>query len=91
MNRPLDDVLIDLIAETGKGPVLNATNRRLAASPHIKTEGDQWVWRCEVWVPAEVQGGGRRFIGEGSSPTEAASDCYRRGLGADRSDWNTPS
>lgn len=87
MNRPLDEVLVDLIAETGKSPVLNARNCRLAASPHIKTKDDHWVWHCEVWVPAEVKGGGRRFMGKGSSPSEAASDCYRQILGANRSDW----
>lgn len=88
MNQPLGEVLADIIAETGKSAVLAARNMRLAASPHIKTKEDRWIWFCEVTIPSTGQGCIERIIGKGETPDEAATACYRKILAADRSTWN---
>lgn len=87
MNRPLEEILVEILRETGCSPVLNAVNLRSAASPHIRTEQDCWQWKCEVWVKADTQGGGHRLIGDGPDPARAAMCCYHLVLAADRSDW----
>jgi hypothetical protein len=87
VNRPLGEVLADIIVETKRSAVLGARDMRNAASPHLKTTEERWVWYCEVGVLAKVQGGMKRIIGKGDTPDEAAADCYRQILAADRSDW----
>lgn len=91
MNRSLEDVLVDILKETGRSPKLSATNRRIAATPSIKTEQNHWVWYCQISIPARVQGGMITYKGRGADPAAAATDCYRQILAADRTLWKESS
>jgi hypothetical protein len=87
MNRPLGEVLADIIVETGQSPQLFASNMRLAASPHIRTNEDCWIWMCEITIPVTTFSCIEKIIGRGDTADEAATDCYRMILAADRSTW----
>lgn len=89
MNRPLGEVLADIIVETGMSPTLCAVNLKLAASPHIKTTEDKWRWNCEVSIPVTTPSCICRIIGRGTTADEAATDCYRQVLAADQTAWKT--
>lgn len=88
MNRPVGELLADILADLGRAPTLSARNMKNAASPDLKTAEDKWIWNCSVTVSSRTQGGITIIERKGDTPDEAVANCYRAILAADRSLWS---